>query len=430
MFKTTALNSVANEYVDKDVGTSTPGTRLEEADRNITQDELVALVERSLQVLDATGVKRIQAARAAFLNGVAAQSMVDTGGVNTKVLTPISGASGYVFGESYAQLTGAAFMFKNDTTNTGATTVNVGQTAGTLLGVKDLTQAGGVAFVGGELIAGSYNLIIYDLANDRFEIVTIESFTVPRNHIDGLIMSNGTDTEHDIDIGIGEAADFTNAYLMKLTAAMTKQIDVAWAVGDNEGGMFTGSVAVDTWYHVYMIRKDSDGSIDFGFDTSLTASNAPAGYSNYSYIGSVFTNGSSNIIGFIQDGDDFWWLDSVLDVAADATLTSTQKLYTLSVPPVPCKIILTGGGEDADAFSIYIQDKAMTDFSPAGRVGAAKFGQVLGRSDLTTDTTAGASTFRVRSTDSQVAVRANAAIATFSIMTHGWVDRRGKDAQL
>lgn len=60
MFKTTALDSVANEYVDKNIGTSTPGTRLEADDRNIIQDELVAAVEGVGQALDPTGVIRDQ----------------------------------------------------------------------------------------------------------------------------------------------------------------------------------------------------------------------------------------------------------------------------------------------------------------------------------------------------------------------------------
>lgn len=172
MFKTTALDSVANRYVDKNVGTSTPGTRIEADDNNIEMDELVNAVESSGQTLDPTGVKVNQLARFAFLNGVGAQSMVDSGTANAKVLTPVTGASGYVVGENYTHLSGAVLIFKIAVTNTGATTVDVGQTAGTLLGVKSLTQPGGAALVGGELVAGDYASILYDLANDRFEVVT------------------------------------------------------------------------------------------------------------------------------------------------------------------------------------------------------------------------------------------------------------------
>lgn len=170
MFETTALDNVANRYVDKDVGASIPGTRIEADDQNIKQDELVAPVESSGQSLDATGVKRNQVARAMFLNGVGSQSMFDSGTANAKVLTPVSGASGYVFGETYAQLTGAVLLFKNLVSNTGAVTIDCGQTTGTLLGVKSFTKAGGVAFAASELAAGDYYTAIYDLTNDRFEL--------------------------------------------------------------------------------------------------------------------------------------------------------------------------------------------------------------------------------------------------------------------
>lgn len=60
MFKTTALDSVGNQYVDKDVGGGTPGTRLEADDRNIIQDELVNAIEGTGGVLDPTGVDRSQ----------------------------------------------------------------------------------------------------------------------------------------------------------------------------------------------------------------------------------------------------------------------------------------------------------------------------------------------------------------------------------
>lgn len=54
MFKTDALDSVGNAYVDE-VGV-TPGTRIEADDKNITQDEIVNAVEGSGQTLDASGV--------------------------------------------------------------------------------------------------------------------------------------------------------------------------------------------------------------------------------------------------------------------------------------------------------------------------------------------------------------------------------------
>jgi hypothetical protein len=156
--------------------------------------------------------------------------------------------------------------------------------------------------------------------------------TVLRGYIDGLTLSNAADADHDITVAVGTAADSTGAKMLSLASAMTKRIDATWAAGTTNGGLFSGSVANTTWYHFFIIEKDSDGSIDAGWDTSLTAANKPAGYTKYRRVGSVLTNGSANIIAFSQHDNEFLWLSPPLDV--DVTNQSTTAvLRTLSVPP-------------------------------------------------------------------------------------------------
>mgnify|MGYP000956829820 CR=1 FL=1 len=79
---------------------------------------------------------------------------------------------------------------------------------------------------------------------------------LPANYIEGLEISNDTDTEHDINVETGRCKDSTGAVDLILTSEMTKRIDAAWAVGDDDGGLDTGSVAADTWYYLYLIKKD------------------------------------------------------------------------------------------------------------------------------------------------------------------------------
>jgi hypothetical protein len=154
---------------------------------------------------------------------------------------------------------------------------------------------------------------------------------IGRGFIDGLITANAADADHDITVGAGECRDSANVYHMMLASAITKQIDAAWAAGSAAGGLFSGSVANATWYHVFLIRKDADGTIDAGFDTSVTAANRPAGYTAYRRIGSVLTDGSANILGFVQTGDRWLWKTSREDVWG-GTLNSTESLTVLSVP--------------------------------------------------------------------------------------------------
>ena len=120
----------------------------------------------------------------------------------------------------------------------------------------------------------------------------------------GMTLSNNvTDADHDIDIvsGIRYSLDYTTRGT--LTSTLTKQIDATWVAGNNAGGMASGvSLSIDTQYYTHALIK-SDGSVDVGFDTSLTASNLitdanviSSGYTKYRYIGPILTDGSKNII--------------------------------------------------------------------------------------------------------------------------------------
>lgn len=109
------------------------------------------------------------------------------------------------------------------------------------------------------------------------------------------ITLNGSDTAHDIDFTAGRIADTTGAELLVLASAMTKQIDAAWGVGNNQGGLFSGTVATSTTYYCFLIESNADQSIDCGFDTSSTAANIPGGYTKYRRIASFQTDGSANI---------------------------------------------------------------------------------------------------------------------------------------
>ena len=109
------------------------------------------------------------------------------------------------------------------------------------------------------------------------------------------ITINGSDTAHDIDFTAGRIADTTGAELLVLASAMTKQIDAAWSAGNNQGGLFSGTVATSTTYYCFLIEANADQSIDCGFDTSSTAANIPAGYTKYRRIASFQTDGSANI---------------------------------------------------------------------------------------------------------------------------------------
>jgi len=118
-----------------------------------------------------------------------------------------------------------------------------------------------------------------------------------RNRVDGLLLSNSPgDTQHDITIAAGICKDSTFVYTLELTSALTKRIDAAWSAGDTGGFLDTGSVAINTQYAVWLIRKDSDGTSDAIASTSFTSPSMPSGYTYKRLRRGFATNASSQII--------------------------------------------------------------------------------------------------------------------------------------
>ncbi len=153
-------------------------------------------------------------------------------------------------------------------------------------GVNITTAAGDhAAFV--EYASGDWRCLWYTRASTGLG-------DYPTNYLSGMGIANGTDSDHDVDFAAGYARDSTDSTNL-IGTALTKQIDATWASGDAAGGLFSGTVANDTTYYVFAIKKDSDGSVDYGFDTSSTAANIPSGYTYYRHLDTITTDSSANI---------------------------------------------------------------------------------------------------------------------------------------
>lgn len=156
----------------------------------------------------------------------------------------------------------------------------------------------------------------------------------PRNFIDGFQMQNdsGGDVDHDIIINPGACIDSTNTRDMLLNSAITKQIDVDWVEGTGQGGFPSGIVlAPTTWYHIFVIIK-ADGTVDSGFDSSVTATNLLADatdYTEFRRVGSVLSTGIQNIKFFRQQGDYFYFISPTSEVLP---ASATAHVITANVP--------------------------------------------------------------------------------------------------
>ena len=159
---------------------------------------------------------------------------------------------------------------------------------------------------------------------------------IPPNYIAGLTLANNAAAPAtDIDISPGSASATGNNASLLLNAKLTKRLQAAggWASGAGANGLFAGLRAANSWYHVFLIRRDNDGAIDAGFDTSVTAENRPAGYGEYRRIGSIKTDANGDVIGFRNIGRRFIWKAPIKDAVFLNRGLSGSEGVTISTPP-------------------------------------------------------------------------------------------------
>ena len=256
-------------------------------------------------------------------------------------------------------------------------------------------------------------------------IATYIDAGLPRGYLSGMGLSNATDTAHDITVAVGEVRDNANAVDIVLASAMTKRIDATWASGSGNGGLASGvSIATNTWYHVHAIVVS--GSVDIGFDTSITAANLVANNSASAFrrIGAVLTDGSSNILNFIQDGDEFIFKAQITNINATAIGTSrvTQAVSTpLGVQTRAILGLFAQVTNNNNGVKLTLTHPDVTDATPAAG-NANNAGE--NSSDLN-GTHAGGTHIVLTNTSSQVAIR-QSFDSTVSMNTNGYYDRRGQ----
>lgn len=237
------------------------------------------------------------------------------------------------------------------------------------------------------------------------------------------LANNGSDPISDIDFSAGQCADSTNAFYLTLASALTKQLDVAWAVGTNQGGLFTGAVA-NTTYYCFIIMRPDTGVVDAGFDTSLTAANRPGAYTYYRRVGAIVRSGGT-ILGFAQNGNRF-------DLNDPASVTTSNPgtsaiLQALTVP-TGLKVLahINAGLVDSSPNAVrylLITNPATTNTTPSSSAftlpvwdGSAN-GDFNGTAvDVYTDTSARIR-YRLNFSDSNVQV---------VLISMGWSDLRGQ----
>lgn len=304
--------------------------------------------------------------------------------------------------------------------STGAYSDNVGQ-------MQAVTDPGAV---GTESLAGSLG---GELERLRFAIKRIAGgaqwysapalgpIVPPLGQIFGLTMS-APGASAIMTVAVGNAVDNTLGNLMTLLAS-TGKTTAAWAVGTGNGGLDTGAIATATWYHFFLIQRLDTGVVDVLFSLSPTTPTMPANYTVKRRIGAGKTDGSSQWIAFVQDGDYFRWKASVADVNT-ANPGTAAVLAPLSVPTgVNTRAfgdLLMNDGIGNNA--VLLSDPAANDEAPTTLGPLTFVYQPTGTNgipfDIRTNTSAQIR-YRLASSNAGITIR---------LTTFGWIDTRGKNA--
>jgi hypothetical protein len=232
----------------------------------------------------------------------------------------------------------------------------------------------------GELI----NAMLATDASLQAQISAI-SGSLPFPEISGIEIANDTtDANNDILFPAGFCYSSDFAYALVLATPLIKQLDAVFASGTNAGGLFSGSKAANTTYHMFLIRKDSDGSIDAGFDTDPDCANIPTGYTAYRWVMSALTDASGNweLFNFTRKNKTVKYVTKKVEnnwqVPTSATLTtllpSGVKVPT-GIEVNPIGVFSAGSPADLNQleFNIYSYDELPPAITSSASSGTSTF---------------------------------------------------------
>lgn len=264
------------------------------------------------------------------------------------------------------------------------------------------------------------NALFWNDLTGAYGLAAISAFTVGlRGYISGLqLVNNATDPNHSIDVGIGVARDAPTNTNDIIVLPTTKKLNAAWAAGSGNGGLDTGVSAISTWYHLYAIKRPDTGATDVLFSASPSAPAMPQSYTLYRRIrGSVLTDGSGNIIPFIQNDSIFKWavpVKSFDGVPITSTAAFLRKLSTPLGLKVPA-IIHARASTTSTPIATLFTDPAMVDTVPD-----PTFAQHFANSAFSPYAQLQIGT----DVQSQIRARSNLSDANtqLTIVTEGWID--------
>lgn len=162
-------------------------------------------------------------------------------------------------------------------------------------------------------------------------------------HRQGL--KTGSASTSSIIVYPGMCASAGGEAMLLLSAANTRTCQTSGAfVHSNTGnGLLTGARVANTWYYIFLLRRDSDGAVCVAFDTTFNCANRPSTHSYFRRIGQFITDSNAEVWAYSQYGNQFW-LNTSFDLWNNGALIAngaySPATYT---PPNVAHIVKLAG---------------------------------------------------------------------------------------
>lgn len=184
-------------------------------------------------------------------------------------------------------------------------------------------------------------------------------------HGDG---AGGGDQVNDWTFTAGGCMDITGAYWIQ-SVALTKQLDVGWAVGNAAGLLDTGAVG-NSDYYLFVIARSDTGVTDYLASLSPTAPTMPSNYDFKRLVGWCKRVAGVNVLMTTYEteggGLELLWSSPTLDINLANTLTTTRRTDAVKVP-LNFSVLahLNVGVTDAASTGAWIYSPDQTDLAPS-----------------------------------------------------------------
>lgn len=227
-----------------------------------------------------------------------------------------------------------------------------------------------------------------------------------------IVISNNVTTPNSVINASSGTFNFDDGSGQVVLPSLTGDLNSLFSGG---GMLDIGAKAALTTYHIFAVYNPTSNLSRLLASLSATSPTLPGGYTKKLRIGSVRTDGSSNIRQFFQNANKFEYKTPVLDV--NTTLGTSGTLYTISSPTgVITEAILNcfitgGGGED-----VFISNPAIDDIAPS-KTAAPLAGNLVNPGGGSNGP------FRITTnTSSQIRARSTGGSTTFRLSLLGWID--------